>query len=185
MTSARSGGSAYFLRSERLGFRSWTSSDIEFAHRLWGDAEVTRLIGGPFTSDQIDQRLSSEIAIGARHGVQYWPIFLLASGELAGCCGLRPYHLDEGIYEIGVHLLPEYQGKGYAHEAARAVIDHAFRVLCATALFAGHHPDNAASKRLLEALGFRCIGDEYYAPTGLRHPSYLLSAAWGDRPEPA
>jgi hypothetical protein len=45
-------------------------------------------------------------------------------------------------------------GKGTAKEAARAVIDHGFDTLGATALFAGHHPHNEASRRLLQKLGF-------------------------------
>ena len=40
-------------------------------------------------------------------------------------------------------------------------------------LFAGHNPKNSASKKLLTKIGFKFIRDEYYAPTGLMHPSYL------------
>jgi RimJ/RimL family protein N-acetyltransferase len=54
------------------------------------------------------------------------------------------------------------------------VLAHAFDVLHARALFAGHHPDNAASKRTLTALGFRYTHDEPYAATRLSHPSYEL-----------
>jgi RimJ/RimL family protein N-acetyltransferase len=41
-------------------------------------------------------------------------------------------------------------------------------------VFAGHNPANTASRGLLARLGFRYTHDELYAPTGLRHPSYLL-----------
>jgi RimJ/RimL family protein N-acetyltransferase len=43
-------------------------------------------------------------------------------------------------------------------------------------LFAGHNPKNEASRQLLEKLGFRYTHDEYYAPTGLNHPSYMMTA---------
>jgi RimJ/RimL family protein N-acetyltransferase len=43
-------------------------------------------------------------------------------------------------------------------------------------LFAGHHPANAASKRAVEKLGMRYSHDELYPPTGLHHPSYILTA---------
>ena len=46
--------------------------------------------------------------------------------------------------------------------------------LNATAIFAGHNPKNTASCYVLEKLGFQYIGDEYYEPTGLYHPSYEL-----------
>jgi RimJ/RimL family protein N-acetyltransferase len=54
------------------------------------------------------------------------------------------------------------------------VISYAFETIGAKALFAGHHPENAASRRVLAKLGFRHTHDELYAPTGLLHPSYLL-----------
>lgn len=167
---------AYFLRSERLGFRPWSEADIELALALWGDPAVTRLIGGPFSPGQVQERLSREIATARSHGVQYWPVFLLATGEHVGCCGLRPYRSEERVYEIGIHLRAVYWGQGYAPEATRAVMAYAFEVLGANALFAGHNPANGASRRILGQLGFRYTHDEFYPPTGLRHPSYLLTA---------
>ena len=41
-------------------------------------------------------------------------------------------------------------------------------------VFAGHNPHNTASPKLLEKLGFSPIGEEFYPPTGLYHPSYRL-----------
>lgn len=165
---------SYFLRSARLGFREWAESDLELANALWGDPEVTRLIGGPFSTGQVRARLSREIETQRAHGIQYWPIFLLATGEHVGCCGLRPYQLDRRVYELGFHILRSQWGKRYASEAAAAAMAYAFDSLQVAALFAGHHPANEASRRLLQKLGFRFSRTEYYAPTGLDHPSYIL-----------
>ena len=172
---ARPQTTTYFLQSERLGFRTWSEADIELAMGLWGDPEVTRLIGGPFSREQVQERLSREIATMQSHGIQYWPIFLLATGEYAGCCGLRPYRSEEGIYEVGVHLRKAFWGQAYAPEATQTAMEYAFHTLGVKALFAGHNPGNAASRRVLEKLGFRYTHDEYYPPTGLDHPSYLLT----------
>jgi [ribosomal protein S5]-alanine N-acetyltransferase len=165
---------AYFLRTQRLGFRLWTVADLELANGLWGDADVTRLIGGPFSPRQVQVRLENEISNQNQYGVQYWPIFLLSTGEHVGCCGLRPYRLEQKLYEIGFHLRKAYWGQGLALEAARTVMDYAFSQLDAAGLFAGHNPANQASRRVLQKLGFRYTHDEYYPPTGLNHPSYLL-----------
>ncbi len=167
---------AYFLQSARLGFRLWSDADVDLAMGVWGDPEVTRLIGGPFSPAQVRQRLSREIATMQSHGVQYWPIFLVVTGEHIGCCGLQPYKSEEGIYEIGIHLRRTCWGHGYAAEATRSVMEYAFKALGVKALFAGHNPANAASRRILEQLGFRYTHDEFYPPTGLHHPSYLLTA---------
>lgn len=103
-----------------------------------------------------------------RRKTSIWP---WRSGEIFGCCGLRP---DADALELGVHLRFEHWGRGYASEAARAAIAHAFGALAIRQLVAGHHPENRASRRLLERLGFRYLSDDLYPPTGLHHPTYLL-----------
>lgn len=164
---------SFFMTSPRLGFSVWRESDIAMAEKLWGDERVTRYIcaSGRFTKDEIAERLALEISNGENFGVQYWPVFLSASGEFIGCCGLRPH---SGGYELGFHLRAEFWGQGYAFEAAGAVIHYALSALGADTLFAGHNPENAASKKLLEKLGFQYVGDKFYPPTGLYHPSYEL-----------
>jgi len=168
----------YFLVTGRLGFRCWREEDLDLALGLWGDVEVTKLIDarGQLTTNQVLERLNKEIVSVKAHGVQYWPIFLRATGEHVGCCGLRPYALTQGLYEIGFHIRAAHWRCGYAAEAARAVIDYAFGELRAQALFAGHNPQNEASRILLTKLGFQYTHDEYYPPTGLWHPSYLLES---------
>ncbi len=160
------------MSTDRLGFSVWTEDDEAQAFSLWGDAQVTRYIcaSGVFSPEDIKARLRTEIANMADYGVQYWPVFDLQSGELAGCCGLRPR--SEGCFELGFHLRPHYWGRGLAAEAAEAVIDLAFGKLGASELFAGHNPDNVNSAKVLKKLGFEYIGDVFYPPTGLYHPSY-------------
>jgi [ribosomal protein S5]-alanine N-acetyltransferase len=165
----------YFLFSKSLKFRKWSERDLNLALKLWGNNEVTRYIGGPFDLDQIKKRLSTEVLNQNKYNTQYWPIFLNKDDTFIGCCGLRPYKLNEGTYEIGIHLCIEYWGKGYAKEATKTVIIYAFDKLNVKKLFAGHNPENNKSKVLLSNLGFQYLRKEFYEPTGLYHPSYELS----------
>ncbi|HUJ51557.1 MAG TPA: GNAT family N-acetyltransferase [Bryobacteraceae bacterium] len=169
-----SGAREYFLKTERLGFSCWTSEDFPLAQGLWGDPEVARFLGGPFTDQQIHQRLERHMALLRDYNVQYWPIFLRETGDHVGCGGLQPYRIDEGIYELGFHLHRAYWGRGLAEEAARAVIGYAFESLGLETLFAGHHPENAASRRVLERLGFQYAGEDVYPPSGMLEPTYFL-----------
>jgi len=164
----------YFLWSPRLGFSIWTRSDLPLAFELWGDREVTRLTGGPFTPHQVRGRLEREINNHAKHGVQYWPIFSAETGDHIGCCGLQPRKPAEGIYELGFQLRVAFWRQGFAREAAEAVVVHAFTALGICALYAGHHPDNQASRAVLTRLGFHYTHDEFYPPTGQIEPCYLL-----------
>lgn len=166
----------YFMITDRLGFRRWREDDLALAQALWGDPRVTNLIDarGELTEEQVREKLEKEIATEKEFGVQYWPIFLLENDEHAGCCGLRPYDLSQQVYEIGFHIRADHWRKGYAIEAARAVIHYAFSDLGARSLFAGHNPKNEPSRLILTKLGFLYERDEFYPPTGLLHPSYIL-----------
>ena len=168
----------FFLQTPRLVFRTWAKIDLELALGLWGDPQVTRFFDAreKLTPEEVQARLTREITGQNDDGVQYWPIFLRSSQEHVGCCGLRPYQPPGNLYEIGFHIRTCHWGNGYATEATRRVIDYAFQDLSVDGLFAGHNPENTASRHLLQKLGFGYTHDEYYAPTGLQHPSYILTA---------
>jgi RimJ/RimL family protein N-acetyltransferase len=167
----------YFLETQRLGFRIWTTDDLDLAIGLWGDYEVTKLFDGrgPLFRDQIQHRLLAEIATQAYYGIQYWPMFHKKTGEHVGCAGLRPYDLPENVLEIGFHIRSKFWRQGYAFEAATEIVNYAFKIKQVSELFAGHNPKNSASRNLLVKLGFQYTHDEYYEPTGLQHPSYILT----------
>jgi RimJ/RimL family protein N-acetyltransferase/GNAT superfamily N-acetyltransferase len=177
----------YFLTTKRLGFCTWAKDDFDLAFKLWGDFKVTELIDarGKLSRAQVQERLMQEIATAASHGVQYWPIFLRMNGEFVGCCGVRPYDIPKNIYEIGFHICSKHWAHGFAPEAARGVMGYAFDKLAASGLFAGHNPKNKTSRHLLEKLGFRYTHDEFYPPTGLEHPSYMLTAGEHSREKEA
>jgi ribosomal-protein-alanine N-acetyltransferase len=163
----------YFLTTARVGFSRWSQDDLPLATALWDDPLVSRFVGGPFSQEEIQKRLSREIASKQEHGIQYWPIFLRANDEFAGCCGMRPYKPAGRVPAFGFYLRPDFWEQGLATEAGRAAICYTFESLGAKAIFAGHHPKNESSRKALEKLGFRYTQDQLYPPTGLMHPSYL------------
>jgi RimJ/RimL family protein N-acetyltransferase len=188
-------GRLAFLTTPRLIACWWTRADEPLAHLLWGDPAVMRYMGGPHRPELVLRRFERQFETAASHGVQYW-LFMLRSGTagpavptgdhrpgepagFVGCCGLKPPPERYGpdVLETGFHLRPAFWGQGYASEMARAVITYAFTQAGAAALFAGHHPENHASGRVLAKLGFQPDGAEFYEPTGLWHPAYLLRAA--------
>jgi RimJ/RimL family protein N-acetyltransferase len=175
----------YFLRTARLGFRCWRQDDLPLAMALWSDAAVTAWLGGPFAPQAIRERLSQEMRGMRESGMQYWPVFLLEDGRHVGCAGLRICSAkervsaeeripEERIYELGYYLRPAFWGQGLAQEAGRAVIEYGFAQLGAAALFAGHHPANLASRQVLLNLDFERSGEEWYPPSGIIEPTYLL-----------
>lgn len=166
----------FFLTTERLGFSTWSEADLPEALALWGNHKVTEFItaDGKMTEEQVKERLKKEMEIYKNYNMQYWPIYMKETCENIGCCGLRPYDLENKILEMGVHLKDSYWGSGFAKEACLAVIKYAFDNMGADAIFAGHNPKNTASAKLIKKLGFTYTHDEFYLPTGLNHPSYLM-----------
>jgi ribosomal-protein-alanine N-acetyltransferase len=171
------------LVTERCILSVWDESMLDYAIQLWDNIEVTRFIGGPFTTEGIEKRLQTEIANYRDFRVQYWPVFSRSADNeggtsvaFMGCCGLRPYSPGTDCFEMGVHLLPEYWNGGYASELMVAVKDYAFaNYPHIESLFAGHNPQNVRSRKMLERIGFQYVRDEFYPPTGLYHPSYIIS----------
>jgi ribosomal-protein-alanine N-acetyltransferase len=153
----------------RLTFGRWHLDDIEQASRLWCNEQVMQYLGGPYSTDEVIARLEREVANGAELAMQYWPVF--ASGTFAGVCGLKPH---DDVFEIGFHFLPEFWKFGYATEASRAVLAYGFDELRLDAIYAGHHPQNDASRTLLTRLGFTQLGTHFFERTGLDHPWYRL-----------
>ena len=76
---------------------------------------------------------------------------------------------------MGYQLRVNSWGKGYATEAAGLVLEYAFSRLNLSAVYAGHHPDNHGSRKILLALGFEYTHEEFYVPTQQMEPSYLLT----------
>ena len=84
--------------------------------------------------------------------VRYWVVRLLADSTPVGAVTVieRDY-LDHP--DIGFALLPEYEGRGYAYEAAAAVLQHLLQCAALPEVLAATMAANVRSIRLLEKLG--------------------------------
>ena len=93
----------------------------------------------------------------ARRGFGLYLVELKAVGEPIGMCGLIKRETLKDV-DLGFSFLPGYWGKGYAFEAASAVLSYANRTLGLSRIVAITSPDNVPSGKLLEKLGFLCEG---------------------------
>jgi len=81
----------------------------------------------------------------------------VAGGALIGCVGYRAH--DKAHAEMGYWIGKPYWGLGYATEAARAIILHAFQKEAFGYLTVGHFRENPASARVIAKLGFERSGE--------------------------
>jgi RimJ/RimL family protein N-acetyltransferase len=89
------------------------------------------------------------------------------SGNAVGTCGFTAPPSADGFVEIAYGVAPEYQGKGYATEAARALADYAFASGNVRVVVAHTRPEPNASTHVLTKCGFRCIGEVMNPEDGL------------------
>jgi aminoglycoside 6'-N-acetyltransferase len=85
-------------------------------------------------------------------------VALRATGHLIGDCAARPHADDPRQCEIGFTIAPDYQGRGYATEAARLLVGYLFTARGKHRITACCDARNAASAALLERLGMRQEG---------------------------
>ena len=89
-----------------------------------------------------------------------------APNEVVGSCGFKGPPDADGMTEIAYGIAPTYQGRGYAKEAAAALVQFALGA-GARVIRAHTRPENAASARVLESCGLACVGDVLDPEDGL------------------
>jgi ribosomal-protein-alanine N-acetyltransferase len=145
------------MSTPRVALRELQSPDAPFVLRLVNDPDWLRFIGdrGVRTLAQAQQFIiDGPQAMFARHGHGLFLVQAVPGGEPLGLAGLIR---RDGLPapDLGFAFLPEHRGRGLALEAAGLVLRHGREVLCLQRILAVTLPDNSASIRLLERLGFR------------------------------
>ncbi|MEL7048344.1 MAG: GNAT family N-acetyltransferase [Pseudomonadota bacterium] len=115
----------------------------------WDVASMTSRMSYPYSQEAAAQWLHDQADGEFVRGITL-------DGLLIGICGYLPD--GKGVAEIGYWIGKPFWGQGFATEAARAMVDHAFRTGSFHALTCGHFNDNPASQRVIEKLGFSVVG---------------------------
>jgi len=151
------------LSTERLRLRWFTEDDAAANFAVFSDPEVTRYWSrAPWTElEQSAQMIAATMANYADGSGLRFAIERLDGGEMIGNVSLFHFIDDSRRCDIGYALGSRYWGQGYASEALQAAIGYGFRELGLNRVEADVDPANAASRRVLEKLGFR---EEGYMP---------------------
>jgi [ribosomal protein S5]-alanine N-acetyltransferase len=149
------------LTTPRLRLRPFTPADRAAIHAVYADAEVMRHVGhGPHRSAaDTDAALQAFDRMLASRGISFLAVEERATGRLIGDAGLYPVEGAEDDVELGYTLARDAWGRGYATEAAGALIEYARTALSAARVVATVDPANAASRRVLEKVGMTASGE--------------------------
>ena len=147
------------LCTARLRLRPWTTRRDDLARLvdLYGRDEVTRWLGGTPSVPPVElvARWRAVAESDDRFGV--WALEVAGTGTVAGTVLLKPLPDGVGEVEVGWHLHPDSWGRGYATEAARAVIARGFEAGLPE-VYAVVRPGNTASVAVCTRLGMTPLG---------------------------
>lgn len=160
------------LETERLILRKFEEADAERMFLMDSHPEVMKYIGIPPLSDirETEKIIAMILQQYKDHGVGRLAMIEKKSNLLIGWSGLKLLTQEvngyKNVFDLGYRLLPEYWGKGYASESAKASLDFGFNGLKIDIIYAHAHSENHASNHVLRKLGFRKTGD-FTEPDGI------------------
>ena len=145
------------LETERLLLREFQLEDTDALLKVLGDGLAMRYYPSPFPRYEVEDWIRRNRARYDDCGFGLWAMLLKTSGELIGDCGFLVREVEGAFeYELGWHVRRDLWGNGYATEAARRCIAHAFGKLGAERIVALIRPENISSCRVAEKNQMRC-----------------------------
>jgi len=149
-------GRDFQLVTDRLALRAMCEADAEFILELLNEPSFVQYIGDRGVRSLADAQAyirNGPRASYASFGFGLWLVSEAPGGTPIGMCGLLKRETLEDV-DLGFAFRPAHWGRGFALEAARAVLAHGQAAFGLRRVVAVVQPDNAASLRVLGRLGF-------------------------------
>jgi RimJ/RimL family protein N-acetyltransferase len=151
------------LVTDRLRLRGWRTTDRGPFAAMNADPAVMATLGPPMTRAESDAFVDRLLDAWTEHGFGMWAVEERAGGRFVGMVGLMVPRFDAVFtpcVEIGWRIVSDAWGRGYAPEAARAVVDHARDVIELDELLSFTAATNDKSQRVMHKLGMTRV-EEY------------------------
>lgn len=151
------------LETRRLILREFTLADaadlfamdsLPIVHRYLGNKPIQSMLEAEQIIENILQKYSE-------YNIGRWVAIEKQSMQFVGWSGLnlvtqaKNNHIN--YYDLGYRLHPDFWGKGYASESAKAALDYGFENLLLSEVFGTCHEENIASRKALEKCGLKFI----------------------------
>lgn len=164
------------VTTDRLVLRPFREEDAPALHRIYCEKGVLRYFPktDPRTLNQVQEQVAGQLKHWEKHGYGWWAVEPRSKSEFIGWSGLQ--HLpDTGETEVAGLLAREYWGQGLAVEGAREGLRYGFENLDLKTIVGIVHPENSASRRVLEKLGMSYSNDAEYF--GMKVCRYIIEAS--------
>ncbi|PYG49781.1 MULTISPECIES: GNAT family N-acetyltransferase [Pantoea] len=157
------------LETTRLRLEPFELAHFDGLRAMESDPEIMRYISNGVVKTP-EETLTSIERVQSRwqqYGFSWWAMREKESGEIVGACCLQHLANQDGApLEIGWRLNANYHGKGFATEAAQAIVKFAVEQVGVKYLVAVADPENAASQKVMQRLGmtYKAIEQHYDVP---------------------
>ena len=172
-------GADYWLTTERLALRRFTSADLDWFAELYSDRDVTRYLGGVRDRAEAEELLNTRILhyYDEHPGLGIWMTVERTTDTRLGFHVLNHIR-GESIIQVGFGLARSAWGKGFGTEMAAAVLRYGFVDLKLPRIAGMASLQNYASQRVLLKIGLERRGERAFP-----HPDYASQGAmaWFER----
>jgi ribosomal-protein-alanine N-acetyltransferase len=176
----KDGSTTPTLISKRLILRPFRLDDVNALHKIMIEPGVMQYFPnpGPPEISRVQTLIERQLMQWSELGYGWWAVEHPERGQLIGWCGLQ-YLPETDENEVGYLLDKSHWGRGLATEAGRLSLEYGFNCLNFEEVIGVVHPDNTASKRVLEKLGLKSPRRKRYFGIDclryeLKRPEYLL-----------
>jgi [ribosomal protein S5]-alanine N-acetyltransferase len=161
------------LETERLVGERLREEHFAYQRAMDTDPDVMATLGGVRSENESWELLRSALEHWERNGFGPWVFHRREAGETVGGAALRRVEIEgQPEVEVGYRVAAPWWGRGIATEMASAVVAVARDRLGLAEIVAFTLPENVASRRVLEKVGFTYERDIEWA--ALRHVLYRL-----------
>ena len=157
------------LRTERLLIRAWRDDDLGAVAAMNADPRVMEFFPSVVAPEETAAQIAGTRVRLAETGCGFLPVEVVGGAAFVGMVGLNvprfQAHFTPAV-EIGWRLAAAHWGRGYATEAARAVLAYGFEQLALPEIVSFTTVANLRSRRVMEKLGMRrAEEDDFLHPT--------------------
>ena len=146
------------IRTPRLRVRPWRDDDFESYAAMNADPRVMEFFPSVLSREESQARFALGHARMAEHGYGLWPVEVIGGAPFIGIVGLTNPDFSAPFLpavEVGWRLAAEHWGRGYATEAARAVLAYGFEHMALSEIVSFTTVANVRSRRVMDKLGMR------------------------------
>lgn len=170
------------LKTERLYLRQWKDSDYEPFYQMSMDPVVMEFLPPFVDREAFDAFFDQMKEMIEKQGWGFWAVERIEDGAFVGTVGMhkpgKEFGLDRERVEMGWRIRPEFQGMGYATEAAREVMRFGFEELGLDEIISFTALGNTKSLAVMEHLGMEPTGEVFDAllyPADSPHRPHSIS----------